>query len=282
MKRVGILYHPRIEAAVDLAQDLAAALPSMGATAWLCSAWEEEQARAQAEGTDMALSVGGDGTILRSARAVAPYGIPIVGINLGRLGFMTELSPSEAMEQLPRLLRGDGWIEERTMLQAEPLTQKKSPICHALNDVVIARGAVSRAIYVSARVDGESFVSYKADGVIVSTATGSTGYSLAVGGPIVYPQAKEMLLTPIAAHLTLSNSIVLPSSAKVQLTVSTDHQAILSIDGQIELELKSGEGVEVERSPYLTRFLRTRNRNYFYATLTERLKYREGERPLGQ
>lgn len=281
MKRVGILYHPRVDAAEALACDLAAALPALGAEAWVASAWEEDQVRALAQGTDLALSVGGDGTILRSARAVAPLGIPLLGVNLGRLGFLTELSPFEAQKKLPELIDGAGWIEERAMLKAELLPHGRSPAVHALNDVVLARGALSRAVYVQAFVDGERLATYKGDGVIVATATGSTGYSLAVGGPIIYPEARDVLLTPIAAHLTFSNSIILPETIVLRFRVMTDHQAMMSIDGQIEMELKDGDEIKVERSPHLTRFLRVRDRHYFFATLTERLRYREGEPAVG-
>ncbi|MFH1485768.1 MAG: NAD(+)/NADH kinase [Chloroflexota bacterium] len=282
MKRIGVLYHPRVPAAEALAHDMAESLPSMGATAWLCSAWEEDRVRAQAEGTDLALSVGGDGTILRSARAVAPHGVPLVGINLGRLGFLTELSPVDAKEKLPELLAGAGWIEERAMLQARPLTGKETSPFHALNDVVVARGSMARAVYVTALVGGETLATYKGDGVIVSAATGSTGYSLAMGGPVLHPQSREIMLTPIAVHLALPNSIVLPSTTELELRVNTDHQAILSVDGQIELELRSNDGVSVELSPYLTRFLRLRGQNYFFATLTQRLRNREGEPRIAQ
>jgi len=268
LKRVGILYHPKIPAAKAFADELAGFLPSLNAAVWLCSAWDEEGARAQIEGTELILSVGGDGTILRAARAVAPQSIPIVGINLGRLGFMTELSAEEAYDRLPALLAGEGWVDERAMLQAE--LAGKEPF-HALNDVVLGRGAVSRVIYVETTIDGAPLTTYKADGVILATATGSTGYSLATGGPILYPQSREILLNPICPHPTFANAVVLPPTAIVELKVRTDHQAMLSMDGQIDLALESGDTVRVRLSPHVARFLRVQPPTFFYSILMEKL-----------
>ncbi len=271
MKRVGILYHPKIAAAKAFAEELAGFLPSLNAVVWFCSAWDEEGAKAQVENTGLILSIGGDGTILRAARAVAPQSIPIVGINLGRLGFMTELSVDEARDRLADLLAGEGWIDERAMLQAE-LAGKKS--FHVLNDIVVGRGDVARVIHVETIIDGAHLTTYKADGVILSTATGSTGYSLASGGPILHPQSREILLNPISPHLTFSNAMVLPATSTVELRVRADHQAILSIDGQINLALESGDTVKVNLSPHVARFLRTQPPTFFYGTLMKRLVHK--------
>ena len=207
--------------------------------------------------------------------------MPIVGVNLGHLGFMTEVSGDEIMDRLPALLKGDGWIDERTMLQvqmsegeakagldlAEPL--------YCLNDVVLGRGAVSRVVYIEAAVNGEPLTTYKADGVIVATATGSTGYSLAAGGPIIYPQADEILIKPVSAHLTMAYALVLPSTAVIELKVRTDHEAVLSVDGQVSFVLQDGDRITVRRSPYVARFLRIFPPDFFYRALEQRLKLRD-------
>lgn len=268
MKRVGILYHPKIAAARAFAEELSDFLPSLNAAVWLCSAWDEESAGAQIENTELVLSIGGDGTILRAARVVAPKSIPIVGINLGRLGFMTELGVEQARDRLTALLAGEGWVDERAMLQAKLPGNRTY---HALNDVVIGRGAISRVIYVETTIDGAPLTTYKADGVIVASATGSTGYSLAAGGPILYPQSREILLNPISPHLTFANAMVLPPTAIVELKVHTDHQAMVSIDGQINLSLESGDTVKVNLSSHVARFLRIQPRGYYYTVLMERL-----------
>jgi len=275
MNKIGILYHPMIKAAYSLAEKLDEFLSSRGISVWLCSAWEGEKSRAQVNGTDLILSIGGDGTILRAVQAVVPHSIPITGINLGKLGFMTELGADEAVAKLPALLAGEGWIDERTTLEAEllPAEEPRSPrIFYALNDVVVSRGTIARVVYVDASVDGEPLTTYKADGVIVATATGSTGYSLAAGGPILHPQAKEFLLLPIVPHLSSACTLVLPSTAVVKLRISSTHQAILSVDGHINLPLSSSAEITVKLGSTKARFLRIRPRNSFYCSLEQKLK----------
>jgi len=273
MKRIGILYHPLNQFARPLAEKLKEFLESRGGSTWLCSAWEGEQARAQVPGTDLIVSIGGDGTILRAAQAVIPRLTPITGVNLGKLGFMTELTAEEAEDKLSALLDGAGWIDERAMLEAElPATDKEPATFHALNDVVIARGAIARMVYVEASIDGEPLTTYRSDGVILATATGSTGYSLAAGGPILHPQAKEFLLLPILPHLSYDYTLVLPATAVVNLRITTAHQATLSIDGHINLPLSSGATITVRQSPNAIRFLRIHPEGSFYSSLEQRLK----------
>lgn len=276
MKRAGILYHPLKEESYPLAKKLADFLGSNGLSVWLCSAWESETAKAQLNGTELIFSIGGDGTILRAAQVVLPEPTPIIGINLGKLGFMTELSVDETMEKLPALLAGDGWIDERSLLDAElsPADDQSQPprVFHALNDVVLARGAVARVVYVEASVDGELLTTYKADGVIVATATGSTGYALAAGGPILHPQARESLLLPIMPHLSSAYTLVLPSTATIKLRLSSINPASLSIDGHINLPLEHGATITVRRSYNTIRFLRTHPETSFYGSLEQRLK----------
>lgn len=273
-KKVGILFQPKIAAAEDLARQLAKVVGDLGVAVWVCSAWEEDRAREQAGETELMICLGGDGTILRAARVASPLSIPILGVNLGRLGFMTELRPDDALSQVPAFVRGEGWGEERAMLQAELISSDISPF-HALNDVVVGRGERCRLIRVKATVDGELVTTYKCDGLILATATGSTGYSLAAGGPMLHPLAREILLQPIAAHLSLGTALVLPSEATVELEVRTTHQATLSIDGQIEVPLSDGAVVRVRRSPHITRLMRTQRSTLFYETLMQKLEKRE-------
>ena len=273
MQKVGILYHPMIEAARVKAGEIQKFLDSRGVSAWLCSAWESDEARKKIDGTELVLSVGGDGTILRAAQVAAFGEAPITGVNLGKLGFMTELCADETLEKLPALLAGEGWVDERAMLQVELSgAGRESSVYQALNDVVVARGAISRVIYVEAEVDGQHMNTYKADGVIVATATGSTGYALAAGGPIIYPQSEDFLLVPIMPHLSSRHAVVLPESAVVTLRIDTVHQATLGIDGHINLPVSSGDTITVKHSPNKTRFLRIHEKSYFYGILEERLK----------
>jgi NAD+ kinase len=273
-KKVGILFQPKIAAAEDLARQLAKVVGDLGVVVWVCSAWEEDRAREQAGETELVICLGGDGTILRAARVASPLSIPILGVNLGRLGFMTELRPDDALSRVPAFVKGEGWGEERAMLQAELVSSDMSPF-HALNDMVVGRGDRCRLIRVKATVDGELVTTYKCDGLILATATGSTGYSLAAGGPMLHPLAQEILLQPIAAHLSLGTALVLSSEATVELEVRTTHQATLSIDGQIEVPLSDGAVVRVRRSPHITRLMRTQRSTLFYETLMQKLEKRE-------
>jgi NAD+ kinase len=204
---------------------------------------------------------------------VAPHGVPIVGLNMGRLGFLSELTPDDWREKLPRILTGDFWVEERMMLHAKALRGGTAfDEYQALNDVVISRGSLARIIRADTHIDGGHLVTYAADGVIVATPTGSTAYALAVGGPIMPPELHNILVIPIAPHLSLERAIVLSEGAVVDLHISTDHEAILTVDGQFALALADGDQVIVRASPHQARFARVQERTYFYKTLMARLR----------
>jgi NAD+ kinase len=278
MKKVGILYHPKVEITRIKARELEGILKSKGVSVWVCSAWDRDKACKQLEGTDLVLTVGGDGTILRAVQVVIPGSTPITGINQGKLGFLTELDAGEAVAKLPSLIDGQGWIDERTMLQAELIASGKEPrIFHALNDVVMARGEIARLIRVEVSIDGQPLTTYKTDAVIVATATGSTGYALAAHGPILYPQSRDLLLVPVAPHLSLAYPIVLPETAEVVLRLNSYHAATLSVDGHINLLLSDGDTVTLKRSPHIARFWRIRPEASFYSTLEDKLKGKQGE-----
>ena len=266
MKRIGILYHPLREKARDLAEKLEEFLSSRGVSSWRCSAWDEDKAKPRVAGTELILSIGGDGTILHAARIVIPLSVPILGINLGRLGFITEIDGNDALSDLPDLLEGKGWIEERAMLEAKVADQT----FHALNDVVLRSVAV-RLINIAAKIDGTVLTTYRADGVIVATATGSTSYSLASGGPILHPQSKEIVIQPVSCHLGLSYALILPPQSTVDLKIARGEKAILSIDGQVELSLSDGQNIRVKLSPHVARFLRIHEPAYFYSSLWQKL-----------
>jgi NAD+ kinase len=188
---------------------------------------------------------------------------------------MTELSVDEAVDKLPALLAGEGWIDERAMLEAELSPTGQDEPAHtfyALNDVVVARGAIARTISIEASIDGEPLTTYKADGVIMATATGSTGYSLAAGGPILHPQSEEFLLLPILPHLSWAYTMVLPSTAIAKLRITTVHQAVLSVDGHINQPISSGTTIVVKHSANTARFLRIHPETAFYSSLEQRLK----------
>ena len=269
-KKVGVLFQPKIEAARDLAGHMEAVLLDLGVSAWTCSAWDAEKAAELADGTELLVCLGGDGTVLRAVRIACPRGIPVLGVNLGRVGFMTELRADEALSRVPDFVRGEGHVEERTALQAE-VVGATSPALHALNDVVVARGERCRLISVKACVDGEPVATHRCDAMIVATATGSTGYSLAVGGPVLHPLSSDILLQPVAPHLSPDIPLVLPSDSTIELEIGTKHHATLSIDGQIEVPLEDGAVVKVRRSPQVVKMLRAEHSCSFYGTLMKKL-----------
>jgi NAD+ kinase len=267
VKRVGILYHPHREEAHDLADKIEDLLSAQGLSSWQCSAWDEDRAKLQVASSDLVLSIGGDGTILHVARIIVPLPVPILGINMGRLGFITELDGSEVLAKLPGLLKDGGWIEERAMLQAEVGNRTS----HALNDVVVRSTAVN-LVSITVEIDGELLTIYRGDGIIVATATGSTAYSLAAGGPILHPQSKEIVLQPISCHLGLNHPMVLSAQSTIDLTLATEDKAVLSLDGQLKSPFLGGHNARVKLSPYIARFLRTHQPTYFYSTLRQKLR----------
>ena len=281
MKKIGILYHPKVEATRVKAAELHDSLVSPGVSAWMCSSWDKEQAEDLIKGTDLLLTVGGDGTILRAAQITLVVATPITGINLGKLGFMTELDADEAMVKLPALLGEDGWTDERTMLQVEIPARGEPQVYHALNDVVVARGEIARMVKIESSVDGQYLTTYKADGLIIATATGSTGYSLAAGGPILYPWSSDFLMIPVAPHLSLDSPLVLPESAEITLRADTYLPLTLSIDGHINLPLSGGDTLKMKPSPKTTRFRRIRPQASFYNILEEKLRGKQGESGKG-
>jgi NAD+ kinase len=276
IKKIGILFHPMAEATRLKAQEVAAFIQSRGLEVWHCSAWESDRAAENLPGTDLILTTGGDGTILRAAQVVLKTGIPITGINMGTLGFLTEIKAEEAIPRLEPFLRGEGWLDQRTMLEAQlEVGEGQLPLAapfYALNDVVLARGSIAKLIQVTASINDEPLTTYRADGVILATGTGSTGYALAAGGPILYPQSEDILMVPIVSHLTLGYSLVLPSSSRVKLQLYTTTQATLSIDGHINIPVNSGASIRIRRSEYKIRFLRMRQPLYFYNVLEEKLR----------
>ena len=274
-KRIGIIYHPLNKAAQDLAKKISAYLDSSGCHNWLVSAWDSENLRSHIKDTELVVTTGGDGTILRAAQVVLPLDIPIVSVNLGKLGFMTEIPATEALTQLPKIFEGKGWCDLRAVLEIE-LTpgdnRQQSMDFMAVNDVVVARGGIARIISVECHVDNALFTTFKGDGTMVATATGSTGYNFAAGGPVLHPDSPDMLLTPILPHLGRSYSLVVPQDKTVTMKVSTFHEATLCIDGHINLDLATGDIIRVRVSTRQLRFLRLRPPESFYAELDNKLK----------
>ena len=277
MTKVGIYLHPSLESAAALAAQLTSLLCARGIAVWSCSAWDRTAAAEHMPGTDLLICIGGDGTVLRGARSAFPHPVRILAVNMGRLGFLSELTPEETPAVVLAVLEGAGRIEERTMLTGEVCRPDSDPPNLpvapqlALNDIVVGRYAPGRPVYITVVVGGEVLETVRADGVIVATATGSTGYSLSAGGPVLFPESRQLVITPVAAHLSRVRPIVLPPDMSVELRVATDHRAVVSFDGQIDEELVSGACVRIHRAPYLARFVRLRPPAEFYQKLIRHL-----------
>jgi len=276
MKRIGILHHPRKPRSLELAEEMATMLRRRGYEPWVGSSWDEAAIAAEVATLDLLITLGGDGSILRAARLGACHGVPILGVKMGRVSFLGEISPDDWQGPLARVLAGEHWLEEHMMLRVAAWRGDVAinQTHEALNDVVVSRGSLARIVHIAARVDGSQLTTYSADGVIVSTATGSTGYALAVGGPVLPPELRNILLIPIAPYLSLDRAVVLPRGATVELQVFTGHQAILTVDGQYQVELQNEDVVRVTASPHLARFVRLQDRAYFYRTLMQRLQWK--------
>ena len=279
-QRIGILHHPRKPDSFDLAGQMEQFLHRAGVDGiWRHSAWDADVIRARLPEVDLLITLGGDGTMLRAARLGAAYNVPMLGVKMGRLGFLAEIFPQDWRTPLEQLLRGDYWIEERLMVRA--LVEKTADTggaravrCSfdALNDVVLSRGSLARIVRVSANLDGGYLTTYTCDGLIVSTATGSTAYALAAGGPILPPELRNILVIPVAAHMSMDRAVVLSEGTEVRLRVYSDHSAMLTVDGQFEVEVDDSDEIVVDSSPYQARFVRLRPRSYFYQTLMDKLK----------
>lgn len=278
-RRIGILYHPKKPESGELAQAIGEFLRANGLQEiWFESAWEGDAVLTHLPQVDLLITLGGDGTLLRAARLGAAHNVPMLGVKMGRLGFLAEILPDNWQEPLAQVLRGDYWVEKRLMVRARvERNDTSSPEMvgeyDALNDVVLSRGALARIVRIQVKLDGGYLTTYTCDGLIVSTATGSTGYALAVHGPILPPELRNILVMPIAPHLSMDRAVVLSEGAEIRMKAFSDHEAMLTVDGQFVVEIHNGDEIVVVGSPHLARFIRLRERNYFYQSLMEKLRW---------
>jgi NAD+ kinase len=274
VNRILLLHHPKIPRALELAREWSAEFARLGGHTTVLDAWNDAEIAQATIQNELTITLGGDGTILRAARLCAPNRVPILGVKLGRVGFLSEIIPEQFDARA--ILENKFWIEERTMVSASLVRAGKHiSAFEALNDVVIGRGKLARVIRLATFIDGDYLTTFVADGAIVSTATGSTAYVSAAGGPILAPEVKSLVLVPIAPYLSQVKSLVLPQGSHVTFKLMTDHRSILTIDGQIDVELENGDEVAVAESGHVARFARLQSRTYFYRTLVERLRERE-------
>ncbi len=270
VRRIAIVAHPRLSEAIDLSSKIAAYFVEFGVYVHHGLLYDEDiRQRVQAGEFDLLIALGGDGTMLRAGHLCGPCNLPILGINVGRFGFLIEIQQNEWRDMVPRLLAKDFWLERRMMLSATQWRgDQQVESWEVLNEVAVSRGHIVRPVRLTTYVDGVYLTTYVADALIAATATGSTAYALATGGPILPPELRNILLVAVAPHLSVDRAIVLAEGSSVNITVHTDHQAVLSLDGQIPIELTDGDRVEAHASEHTVQFIRFQEPGYFYRNLT--------------
>jgi len=284
VKRVGIVAKPDRPEAREVVPGLARWLQARGKqvvlekeTAALVPTATSGVEKAELPGlVDLLVVLGGDGTLLSVARLVGDLGVPILGVNLGELGFLTATTLEELYPALEALFAGGMQVEERMMLTAQVLRGGvRSPEYVALNDAVITKSPMSRIINLAVAVGGQAATDYRADGLIISTPTGSTAYGLSAGGPIVYPTMDAVVLTPICSHTLTNRPIVLPTELTIEVTLLTETQdVVLTLDGQVGYTLAAKDTVEIRKAPFRIRVLRFPQK-HFFSVLRTKLKWGE-------
>ncbi len=260
MAVIGLIVHQGRPEATAAARELSewlaaeghrARMPPEEAAAAACADLEVAPERFAA-GLDAVVTLGGDGSILRAVELVGAAGVPILGVNFGRMGYLTEVAPADAHAAIRRMLAGDHGVEERMLLTVEFAGGQRRV---ALNEAVVERPAASYALRLGVWFDGERFTTYAADGLIVSTPTGSTAYSLSAGGPVVDPTHRALLLTPVSPHMLFDRSMVVAADTTLQLQVLSDRGAVLSVDGRRLAELNHHDEVVCSASPHPARLV---------------------------
>lgn len=282
IQRVGLIANPEKGNCLPAVQKAAALIAEAGrlvlsdqATADLAGlkTTSSRDARDLTEQVDLILVFGGDGTMLRVAREVAGSRTPILGINVGGLGFLTAVSSDQLPNALAGVWSGEFTVETRSLIEAGGQIRDRTLRQTALNDFVISRGTVTRLIELEVRVDDAVLTHYRCDGLIVSSPTGSTAYSLAAGGAIVSPNAEVFALTPICPHTLSNRSVIVSLDSVVQVTVlSRKVETILSADGQVQMQLTAGDSIAIRRSQRAVRLLRPGGSSFF-ETLRQKLHW---------
>jgi NAD+ kinase len=268
--RVGVIGHKGYEGLPEMLRMLHRDAPGLGVELRFEQTLQEVAQVGERldglDGIDALITLGGDGTLLRGARLLAGRPAPILGINLGRLGFLTTCGSEDAEKALEILASGEYVAEARMSLAARAVDQKGNnrQEWFALNDFVLHKGGFARVVRLSVSIDGESIGVYAADGVIISTPTGSTAYSLSAGGPVVVPTVESIILTPISAHMLAVRPLVIAPDAEVTVeTIQNPEELIVTVDGQVGTNLQSGEKLIVRRAPNPVRIVRFPDTSFF-------------------
>ena len=268
-QRPVVAAYPKMPQAFTEVELMSAYLKEKGIEAPHGSLYDEELRKRVRRGDfDLLIIAGGDGSVLRAGNLCAASQVPILGVNLGKLGFLIQVERDDWREYFDKLLNGEAWIENRMMLHAEHFRAGETVgNWNALNEVVVGRGQILRPVRLSASVDGRYLTSYVADGLVASTATGSTAYALAAGGPILPPELRNILLVPIAPHLSVDRAVVFSEGSTVTIRVNGEN-AVLSIDGQPSITLMEDDRINVRAADVNAQFVRFGDPGYFYRNLT--------------
>jgi NAD+ kinase len=249
VQRIGFAYNPTNEAAIELRERAAGWCRMHGIEHWASQAQDFEVLCRELATTDILVVLGGDGTLLRAARAVVQVDVPLLGVNLGKIGFLSKVDAGEMEAVLGRLAAGEYTIDERMVLEGRLLPGGRdddtATVHHALNDIVVARGALARVVRLDVAIGPTHLATFIADGLVVSSPTGSTGYSFSAGGPIVAPDSRNLIVTPIAAYLSTVRSVVVGPDQVIRCRVVDATEAIVSIDGREDVPIAVGDVVEV-------------------------------------
>lgn len=266
---IAIAVHPKNEQAYNLAEEIGAFLETGGKKVLLGRMDEATLRDGVSNGKqDLLIALGGDGTMLRAGHISAASQVPILGINLGRYGFLTEIQRDEWPDAIQRVLAGEYWLEKRMMLESVLLRKgKEFDRWYALNDAVISRGETIRPVELEIFINNRHLSTIVADAIIASTATGSTAYAMAAGGPILSPELRNIILVPVAPHLSIEQSLVLDETVLISVNVYTSHEAVISIDGQPAIKLENRDQVEIRASDDVVQFIRFQDPGYFYRNL---------------
>lgn len=273
-RRLGFAFNPTSDAAVELRERAAAWCSVRRISHWAAPAGDTDALTAALPGTDALVVLGGDGTFLRAARAVAEVDVPILGINLGKVGFLSKVEANELEPVLGQLVDGDWDLEERMALHATIASPARAAdeSFVALNDIVVARGSLARVVRLDVSIGPSHLATFIADGLVVASPTGSTGYSFSAGGPILDPTSRNLIVTPIAGYLSTIRSVVVSPRHTVRCVVIDAHEALVSIDGREDRPLRVGDAVSVRAFDRMIRLVELRGRPPFWDLLRRKVE----------
>jgi NAD+ kinase len=258
LRRFGFAYNPASDAAAELRERAAGWCAARGHENWAAPAGATEELAARLPETDVLVVLGGDGTLLLASRAAAQADVPLLGVNLGKVGFLSQAEAHEVEAILGKLAAGAYRVEDRMALQGSVHPggrQAESWRFFAMNDVVVARGALARVVRLQVDIGRSHLATFIADGLVVSSPTGSTGYSFSAGGPVVDPSSRNIIVTPIAGYLSAIRSVVVSPRRTVRIVVAEAHEALVSVDGREDRELVAGDAVTVSALDRSVRFI---------------------------